>query len=198
MRAEIIKWNPINGTKSLKSSIYIKPTLEILDFFNRSPFNRVVIKIKETNSCYDDQNMFAIIDKSSDVMNKRDNFFDSTGLYVMTLDRPWQGFPEKNGYVEFQEGIVNDIIDFVSNCQTPSLNLNDDRTKLVKENFVNGNNSIFDDSDQDERDIGDEEDDYKEDRKDKNNCKSKGMDLEILIISGLAILLLFSLITINN
>jgi hypothetical protein len=198
MRAEIIKWNPINGTKSLKSSIYIKPTLEILDFFNRSPFNRVVIKIKETNSCYDDQNMFAIIDKSSDVMNKRDNFFDSTGLYVMTLDRPWQGFPEKNGYVEFQEGIVNDIIDFVNNCQTPSLNLNDDRTKLVKENFVNGNNSIFDDSDQDERDIGDEEDDYKEDRKDKNDCKSKGMDLEILIISGLAILLLFSLITINN
>lgn len=115
MRAKILGWNPINDrTSTLKASVYIKPTLKILEFFNRAPYYRGVVKIIDSNSCYDDRNMFAIIDKSSDVPNKRDNFFDSNGLYVITLDTIWRGYPSKNGFLEFQEGIIDDIISYVT------------------------------------------------------------------------------------
>ena len=114
MRVKILGWNPINDrTSILKASVYIKPTLKMLEFFNRAPYYRGVVKIINTNSCYDDRNMFAIIDKSSDVPNKRDNFFDSNGLYVITLDTIWRGYPSKNGFLEFQEGIVDDIISYL-------------------------------------------------------------------------------------
>lgn len=138
MRVKILGWNPINDRSStLKASVYIKPTFKMLEFFNRAPYYRGIVKITDTNSCYDDRNMFAIIDKSSDVPNKRDNFFDSNGLYVITLDTIWRGYPSKNGFLEFQEGIIDDIITYLmkpcikddlgsstqSSSQTPSSSL---------------------------------------------------------------------------
>ena len=115
MRAEIVSFNPINDQSSmLKVSIYIKPTLDILSFFNRAPMHRGVVKIRNTGSCYDNKNIFCTIDKSSDVPNSRDNFFNSTGLYVITLEQEWFGYPLNKGEVEFMEGIVDDIVDYVS------------------------------------------------------------------------------------
>lgn len=114
MKTTILGWNPINdGCGWLKASVFIKPTLEMLRFFNRSVFHRGVVRVVDSNSCYDGPNRFATIDKSSDVPNCRQNFYNATGLYVITLDTQWQGYPLKNGTIEFQEGIVNDIVTFV-------------------------------------------------------------------------------------
>jgi hypothetical protein len=114
MKVEILGWNPVNDrTSVLKASVYIKPTLKLLDLFNKAPFYRTIVKVSDTNSCYDDRNMFAIIDKSSDVPNKRDNFFDSTGLYVITLDTIWRGYPSNNGSLEIQEGVIDDIVNYL-------------------------------------------------------------------------------------
>ena len=166
MRTEIVSFNPINDqTSTLKTSIYIKPTLEILSFFNRAPMHRGVVKIRNTGSCYDDRNMFCTIDKSSDVPNTRDNFFNSTGLYVITLDTEWFGYPLKKGEVEFMEGIVDDIIDYVS----PS--------KI--ENKKNSENPKYENEDNDQED--DQEDD-KEEVKDK-----KGLDNNTLLITAAAL-----------
>lgn len=136
MRVKILGWNPINDrTSILKASVYIKPTLKMLEFFNRAPYYRGIVKIIDTNSCYDDKNMFAIIDKSSDVPNKRDNFFDSNGLYVITLDTIWRGYPSKNGFLEFQEGIVDDIINYLMKpCDKDNKEENKENKEDNKEN----------------------------------------------------------------
>ena len=171
MRTEIVSFNPINDhTSTLKTSIYIKPTLEILSFFNRAPMHRGVVKIRNTGSCYDNRNMFCTIDKSSDVPNTRDNFFNSTGLYVITLDTEWFGYPLKNGEVEFMEGIVDDIIDYVSPSKIENKkNENSEKQKYVEE----------EDEDEDEDKIH----------------KKTGLDTNTLIITAaaLSIILGFSL-----
>lgn len=196
MRADIVKWNPINTrTSNLHSSIYIKPTLEILEFFNRSPNHKAVVKIGGTGHCHDNQNMFATIDKSSDVPNKRDNFYDSTGLYVITLNTLWRGFPLKNGHVEFQEGIVNDIIEYVSTCDKTSNNPNNSSSNEDKNNLketYNGPQRYNGDNE----DSGDNEDnEYNGNTK---KCKSNGgFDNNILLISGLSLILIM-ILTLNN
>lgn len=168
MRTEIVSFNPINDqTSTLKTSIYIKPTLEILSFFNRAPMHRGVVKIRNTGSCYDDRNMFCTIDKSSDVPNTRDNFFNSTGLYVITLDTEWFGYPLKKGEVEFMEGIVDDIIDYVSPTKNQK-NEKKDKTQNKDDNPKYEN---------------DEEDDEEEEvKKDK-----KGLDTNTLLITAAAL-----------
>lgn len=114
MKADILGWNPVNdGCGWLKASVFIKPTLKMLQFFNRSVFHRGVVRVLESNSCYDGPNRFATIDKSSDIPNCRQNFYNATGLYVITLDKEWQGYPLKNGIIEFQEGIVNELVNYV-------------------------------------------------------------------------------------
>lgn len=206
MRAKIISWNPINTrTSALHSSVYIKPTLEILEFFNRSPNKKSVVRITETGSCYDNQNMFATIDKSADVPNKRDNFFDSTGMYVITLNTLWYGFPLKNGYIEFQEGITNDIIQYVSTCDKPSDKLN--TIAKSKETYINpeDNGDDIDDID-DNMDNGDDNG-YNngncngncnvDDSCKKTNNNSKGFDGNILLICGMSLLLIMVLV-LNN
>jgi hypothetical protein len=111
----IIAWNPIlTGSGFLQASIYIKPNLEILKFFNRAVFHRGVVSISGTNSCYDGPNRFATIDKSSDIPDCRHNFYNSTGIYVITLDCVWQGYPLELGVVEFKEGVVNEIIHYLN------------------------------------------------------------------------------------
>lgn len=167
MRSDIISWNPINTrTSALHASIYIKPTLEVLDFFNRSPNHKAVVKIGGTSSCYDDQNMFAIIEKSSDVPNKRDNFYNSTGLYVIVLNTLWYGFPLKNGYVEYQEGIVDNIIDYVSKCNKQDMN------KLNK-NAKDASSNTSKETKQEQKD------ELKQEQKDENKQENKQENKEI-------------------
>ena len=217
MRADIITWNPINTNSSvLYASIYIKPTLKILDFFNKCPLKKAVVKIKKTGSCYDNQNMFATIEKSSDIPNTRDNFFRSTGIYIIVLHTLWYGFPLKKGYVEFQEGIVNDIIDYVSGCSDPpsdklnttaqnsTLSLskldkgNSDTNSSDKDNSDKGN-SDKDNSDKDNSDTNSSDSnnqDNSNDNKKKSN-KKRGLDNNVLLISALSIVLIL-ILSFNN
>lgn len=173
MRSEIVSWNPINTECSrLKASVYIKPTLDILKFFQRSPMYRAVVKIGGTDSCYDDHNTFAIINKSSDAPNCRQNFFNSTGLYVITLEAEWVGYPLKNGYVEYMEGIVDDIIDYINPCKNvPSSPPPPPPPKKEKEITEKYQDSSID--------INSIDIDKKED---------KGMDKNSLMIMGLGLL----------
>lgn len=208
MRADIITWNPINTNSSvLHSTVYIKPTLEILEFFNRCPLKKAVVKIKGTGSCYDNQNMFATIEKSSDIPNTRDNFFKSTGIYIIVLHTLWYGFPLKKGYVEFQEGIVNDIVDYVSGCnEPPSDNLNTTSQKSTKylSKVDNGGDSddTSDDSNDNSNDNSNDDsnssiDSNNLDNSNKKKNKHSGLDNNVLLISALSIVLIL-ILSFNN
>jgi hypothetical protein len=180
MRTDIVSFNPINDhTSTLKTSIYIKPTLEILSFFNRAPMHRGVVKIRNTGSCYDNRNIFCTIDKSSDVPNTRDNFINSTGLYVISLETEWFGYPLKKGEVEFMEGIVDDIIDYVSPSDGKKEGKEEEK---VKSKGMSEKTKYEDDEDD-------------EDDKDDKDDKKTGLDSNTLIITAgaLTILLWFSL-----
>jgi hypothetical protein len=226
MRSDIITWNPINTrTSSLHACVYIKPTLEVLEFFNRSPNHKTVVKIGGTDGCYDGQNVFATIEKSSDIPSFRENFYNSTGLYVIVLNRLWYGFPLKNGYVEYQEGIVDNIINYISKCEKGNANeLNKKAvTKEVKEKYEE-DKRLKEEYEEEEEDKGlkeeyEEEDkglkeEYEEDKGLKEEYEEdkglkeeygrhhyrKSFDKTILLVASFALILIFivSLNTSNN
>jgi hypothetical protein len=123
MIVDILKWNPIhsnNFSAGIKPCVYIKPSIQLLDIFNRAPLHKVLVRVLDTKSKYDNLITFGILDKSSDVPNKRDNLFDCNGLYVVTLGGlDWQGYPEENGQIEFLEGIIEKTIKYLnSNIET--------------------------------------------------------------------------------
>jgi hypothetical protein len=110
-QVDIVSWNGINtDSYAPQASIYIKPTLKLLELFNRSPSHFLPILIEGTDSVYDNKIIQGIIDKSSDVPNCRDNFFNCTGLYVITLDHTWMGYPSKLGKMTIQNGVIDKVI----------------------------------------------------------------------------------------
>jgi len=224
MRSDIITWNPINTrTSALNACVYIKPTLEVLDFFNRSPNHKAVVKIGGTGSCYDGQNVFAMIEKSSDIPSFRENFYNSTGLYVIVLNVLWYGFPLKNGYVEYQEGIVDNIIDYVSKCDKGNIKemnkkavkkesaVKEEKSEEKKEEKKEENDkSVKEGYEEGDKDLGEDEGlteepykkDYKKDykkenKKENNNRHRKSFDRTILLVTALALVLIF-IISLNN
>ena len=113
MRIKIVKWNPINDEYGdVRASVFIKPTLELLEFANRNVSNgnrTMMVRLSGTgNAIYDGAPFFAILDKTSDAPNCRQNFFNTTGLYVLTLSVRWFGYPENLGEVTFLEGVLED------------------------------------------------------------------------------------------
>jgi hypothetical protein len=119
MIVDILKWDPIHSgdfPADIHPCIYMKPNIKILDLFNRSPNHKVLVKILGTDhQPYDNVVTFAIIDKSSDLYNKRDNLFDCDGLYVITLAGiVWQGYPPKNGQLELLENTVDQVISYLA------------------------------------------------------------------------------------
>jgi hypothetical protein len=211
MRSDIITWNPINTrTSMLHASVYIKPTLEVLEFFNRSPNHKAVVKIGGTGSCYDGQNVFAMIEKSSDIPNFRENFYNSTGLYVIVLNVIWYGFPLKNGYVEYQEGIVNNIIDYVSKCDKGNTNeLNrkaikkeekKQEDKELKEEYEEEDKGLKEEYEEEDKGLKEEYEEEDKGLKEEYNRRHrnrKRFDKTILFIAFLSIILIF-IISINT
>ena len=113
MRIKIVKWNPINDEYGeVRASVFIKPTLELLEFSNRNVSNgnrTMMVRLSGTgNAIYDGAPFLAILDKTSDAPNCRQNFFNTTGLYVLTLSVRWFGYPENLGEVIFLEGVLED------------------------------------------------------------------------------------------
>jgi hypothetical protein len=106
----ILSWDPIHTTDGIFAMIYLKPDLKLLDLFNNSPFNNVLLQVKGTGkNLYDGRVVFGKLDKSSDVPSGRQNFFNSSGLYVITLDSKWYGYPLSNGTISFYDGIVDSL-----------------------------------------------------------------------------------------
>lgn len=82
--------------------IYIKPDSEFLEFVKKN-HNAVECEINNTGTIYDGKKIPGVVDKSSNVPSRRDNFFNDTGLYVVSLWADWYGYPEhsSNGKVKF-------------------------------------------------------------------------------------------------
>lgn len=110
---DILSWDPIYvDSENINAMVYIKPTLNLLKYFQQAPMNNILVKIIETNhEAYDNKIIFGTIDKSSDIPNKRDNMFNCTGLYCITLDLVWKGYPLEKGKIIFYTGVIDKIID---------------------------------------------------------------------------------------
>jgi len=135
MSLDIVQWNPINDEYGrVCASVYIKPTLELLSFLNRNSGNgnrTVMVRISGTNNpIYDGAPFLAIVDKSSDAQNCRQNFFNSTGLYIITLSIGWFGYPDQLGNITFLEGILNENL---------NQDVQDDEDKKIDANSITNN-----------------------------------------------------------
>jgi hypothetical protein len=107
----IVGWDPVNTSGgNVMAMIYIKPDLKLLSLFQRAPLNNILTKVQGTKTeLYDDKVVFGTIDKSSDILGCRPNLFNCDGLYCITLDHLWGGYPLQNGTIEFLDEIVKSI-----------------------------------------------------------------------------------------
>jgi hypothetical protein len=144
MRIKIVKWNPINDEYGdVRASVFIKPTLELLEFANRNVSNgnrTMMVRLSGTgNAIYDGAPFFAILDKTSDAPNCRQNFFNTTGLYVLTLSVRWFGYPENLGEVTFLEGVLEDTYGHDSNVGLSNVVDVDENDENVENDVVDEN-----------------------------------------------------------
>jgi hypothetical protein len=117
---DIIGWNPINNGDKVLCSVYIKPTLDFLDYCNRAPLKTILVKIVNSKSFHDNKSYFAVIDKSSDIPSYRQNLFNGSGLYILTLLAPWTGYPIENGKIVLEEKVINSIEQQLQEIASPS------------------------------------------------------------------------------
>jgi hypothetical protein len=100
---KIQSWIPVmSGSNIIQyPAIYIQPDIPFLEFAKNNEF-RVACKISGTNTVHDNNTYIGYINQSGNFPNYRPNFFAQTGLYIVTLDTNWEGYPiESNGTVEF-------------------------------------------------------------------------------------------------
>ena len=65
----------------------------------------ILCEISGTDTCYDGQMIVGIVNKSSNMPNCRPNFYNKSGLYVITLQTTWVDYPK------FEKlGTVKDVI----------------------------------------------------------------------------------------
>lgn len=99
----IKRWDPVTGDgEDIKPMIYIEPDITFLEFIKANNFN-ILCEISGTDTCYDGQMIVGIVNKSSNMPNCRPNFYNKSGLYVITLETTWVDYPkfEKLGTVKF-------------------------------------------------------------------------------------------------
>jgi hypothetical protein len=89
----IERWDVILVDNHRLPMIYVKPDLDFIEFVRQNNY-KVVVKIKGTGLPYDNQLIEGVVDQSAFVPNCRPNFFANTGLYVVTLQSSWSGYPE--------------------------------------------------------------------------------------------------------
>lgn len=106
----ILSMDPIHGSgENILLMLYVKPDIKLLNLFQRMPDKKMLVRVKDTNSSYDNITVFGTIDKSSDIYaNLRQNLFNCGpgNIYCITLDMLWQGYTEKVGTVTFIDEIV--------------------------------------------------------------------------------------------
>jgi hypothetical protein len=94
---KIERWDGVMFSNSITKypMIYIKPDITFLEFIKENNYT-VLCEIKGTNKNYDNRVIPGIVDKSSNTPNCRPNFYEKTGLYVITLQTQWDGYPYIN------------------------------------------------------------------------------------------------------
>ena len=101
---KIYRWNVVlfGNSNTKVPMIYIKPDLELLEFIKANSYV-VASTINDTGTIYDGKTIPGIVNVSCNVPNCRPNFCAKTGLYVITLQAMWYGYPEpdKLGNVNF-------------------------------------------------------------------------------------------------
>ena len=82
--------------------IYFKPDKELLEFIRVNNY-AVLCEIIDTNTIYDDKQIPGVVEKSSITPNCRQNFYEETEFYVISLWSKWYGYPdvENMGKVSF-------------------------------------------------------------------------------------------------
>lgn len=102
---EIERWSGViyGNNQNPLPLIYIKPDA---NFHNYIKDNNYQIKVRIINtgeSCYDNRIMDGIVNSSANVPNCRPNFFNKTGLYTITLQSLWSGYPSKMGKIYIED-----------------------------------------------------------------------------------------------
>ena len=101
---KIYRWNVVlfGNSNTKVPMIYIKPDLELLEFIKANSYV-VASTINDTGTIYDGKTIPGIVNVSCNVPNCRPNFCAKTGLYVITLQAMWYGYPDPNtlGNVNF-------------------------------------------------------------------------------------------------
>ena len=107
---EIQGWDPILNGENTMAMIYVKPDINLLQIFNNSIDKNVLLSISDSGTlAYDNKVVWGVIDKSSDIIANRQNLFNNSGLYVITLNITWFGYPLNNGNVTFLDKPINTI-----------------------------------------------------------------------------------------
>ena len=95
----ILSWDPINYQDNLMVSVYIQPSLEILELIQASgASNCDVIVVGTQTESYDNRHTYASVSSSSPSL---DGVVSGAGPYLLILDLPWDGYPLHNGRVVF-------------------------------------------------------------------------------------------------
>jgi len=105
---KIQKWDNVTCSEdnSAKPIIYIKPTIEMLDYF-RNNQNNIWLQIQDSGSKYDGIVFNGYAEKANGRPNQTLNKFVPNGMYIITLQTAsWKGMPEKNGQVKFLNGVI--------------------------------------------------------------------------------------------
>ena len=99
---KIERWDAILVNDERVPAIYVKPDITFLEFISKNS-NAVVASITNTKTNYDNKKFLGIVNQSSYYPNCRPNFFEQSGLYIITLQSPWIGYPNPNnlGTVKF-------------------------------------------------------------------------------------------------
>lgn len=101
---KIYRWDVVlfGNSNTKVPMIYIKPDLELLEFIEANSYV-IACTINDTGTIYDGKTIPGIVNVSCNVPNCRPNFCAKTGLYVITLQAGWYGYPEpdKLGNVNF-------------------------------------------------------------------------------------------------
>jgi hypothetical protein len=99
---QIKRWDVVLVNDQRVPMIYIKPDLDLVEFLRKNNF-KVIVKIKNTDTVYDNKDIQAVVNLSANVPNCRPNFYDQTGYYVAILNSSWNGYPnpDKLGSASF-------------------------------------------------------------------------------------------------
>lgn len=95
---KIERWDGVipKGQTFPQPMIYFKPDKAFIDYAKENKYT-VMINISDTESPYDKDAFVGIIDSSGYYPEYRPNFYNDTGLFVITLQAEWAGYPPKNG-----------------------------------------------------------------------------------------------------